>query len=580
MPHHAVVGGESLKPASVAVGILLIGVFVVPLAAMLPQPAAATTITLSNLPPRVVSSIQILQIKNESLVYANFNEELANARKPTNVSIVNTLISPDSDPSVGITYNFSVSLAVTIANPIVFGSWENESGVLTSGGNELLDIQNVTRSYPDYTVPLRLFMGSNYSIDPPVVSTSIPTYTVDEHYTDYTNKSVPAAYGGISYVKELFDHSKYVAAVDIYLGHSDGFRTFAHVAQYTPALIIVIAFLLAVFAIARPAGSKTTDYVQALLTLLLFVPLFAFGLGQLVPQGNSVYLQSWLSLVGFWTGVSLPVVTASTIAVILRQAIGRVGPPSSFGATGAWLISSFSARVKQYSILLLAGFVLFVPSIFFPPVNPPTPILSACNYTEFCSNIATPWGALTSVFMFDGWNNASFFVELGVMFLATNFVYSEHETRGRCKYAFLSMFVCGILPNVILLAIRPNWTIYGSSGVIYSFLGIVMGLSFFNMLPPTFKGLTVGRLKAYYSSSRSLALLSLNAIVFVSLFFFLFTNADLFFSSGPNVNVFAHALGFGFGFFSTYAYRYYTRHSRESGARLLAGHGQTEGDSS
>ena len=114
----------------------------------------------------------------------------------------------------------------------------------------------------------------------------------------------------------LFNDSEYVATFDIYVDHTSGFQTFAQVAYYTPFIIIGISVLLAALAIIRPSRSSGTDYVQAFLTLLLFVPVFSFGVGQLVPQGNSIFLQEWLSSLAFWTALAFVVVAISAALVI------------------------------------------------------------------------------------------------------------------------------------------------------------------------------------------------------------------------------------------------------------------------
>ncbi|MGA2200059.1 MAG: hypothetical protein ABSG45_08995, partial [Nitrososphaerales archaeon] len=47
------------------------------------------------------------------------------------------------------------------------------------------------------------------------------------------------------------------------------------------------------------------------------------------------------------------------------------------------------SRLVYYGLILLAGVVLFAPANFLPPLNPSTPILSACNYTALCASSRT-----------------------------------------------------------------------------------------------------------------------------------------------------------------------------------------------
>jgi hypothetical protein len=298
--------------------LILVGLLTIPCLGSSILPTNAASVTLATLQPKVVTSIDITQI-NTNLVSANFKIELANARKPANVWMVNTLIVPNADP----TETISIGVSISISNPITFDSWSNESGILTSGGLERLEIQNVTASFPHETIELRLWVGSNYSIDDPVVTTSVPTYQVTEHSTDYTNKSIPSTYSGVGYLPELFNSSRHVVAYDIFLSHSGGFQTFADFAYDTPFIIMAIAVILVAFVAKRPVKTGSTDYIQGLLTLLLFVPLFSLGIDQLVPQGNSVFLQQWLGSVAYWTSVSFAVVATFTFVAILRQLVRR-----------------------------------------------------------------------------------------------------------------------------------------------------------------------------------------------------------------------------------------------------------------
>jgi membrane associated rhomboid family serine protease len=216
------------------------------------------------------------------------------------------------------------------------------------------------------------------------------------------------------------------------------------------------------------------------------------------------------------------------------------------------------SRLVYYGLILLAGVVLFAPANFLPPLNPSTPILSACNYTALCASSRTPWGAVTSIFMFDTSNNIGLFADLAVVFLFSNFVYSPQETRRRCSFVVASMYVSGIIPNLLSLVLRPNVQFYGPSGVVYGFLGVVLGLSIFNLFPSKLEGLNFPKLRTYYLNLRNSTLAVLSAVVFVYVFGLFVTNPAAFLSVGPNVNVFAHSLGFILGFASTYIYWYLT----------------------
>jgi len=282
-------------------------------------------VTLTTLPPGVVSVINVTEI-NRTLIYASFHEELRNALKPADVWVVNTQISSSSsDESSDSTngsggLNFAESVTVAVSKPIEFDSWSNQTGILASDGTEQLDIQHVSSNFPNEQISLRLWIGSNDSIDPPIVTTSIPTYQVTEQYTDYSNQSVPSPYRNNSYLPQLFTSCKYVIAIDLYLSHPAGFAEFARVAYYTPALVLGFAVLIVILSIRRPVGAET-DYVQGVVTLLLFYPLFALGIGQFVPTGQSTFLEDWLSSIALITAGSFVGVAICTVIVILRKLV-------------------------------------------------------------------------------------------------------------------------------------------------------------------------------------------------------------------------------------------------------------------
>jgi len=290
------------------ISVLLITVLVGSLFAWPSEPTRASSLT--NLPPRVITSIDITQI-NRSLITAQFNVELVNAIRPADVWMVNTKAEGQPPGTPGI--------YVQIAGPIVFDSWVNSTGTLTSGHTEQLQIQEIATNFPDDSAHIVLFVGSNYSIQEPIVSSSIPTYLVEEHYTDMKSTGLPPEWKSISYLSQLYNDSSYVATFDVYIQHSCGFRTFAYVAYYTPFIVIAIAFLLTVLDMIRPSKKGSTDYIQGFLTLLLFVPIFSFGISQLVPQGDSVFLQAWLSFVAYWTSISFVIIVILTFAVTIRH---------------------------------------------------------------------------------------------------------------------------------------------------------------------------------------------------------------------------------------------------------------------
>ena len=143
----------------------------------------AEAFTLKNLPPRVITSIEITQI-NQSLITAEFNIQLVNANKSADVWIVNTKAEGQPPGTPGI--------YVQISGPIAFNSWVNSSGTLTSGHTEQLQIEKISTGFPYDSAQIVLYVGSNYSIQEPIVVSGVPTYAVQEHYTDVKSGGVPS----------------------------------------------------------------------------------------------------------------------------------------------------------------------------------------------------------------------------------------------------------------------------------------------------------------------------------------------------------------------------------------------------
>ena len=199
------------------------------------------------------------------------------------------------------------------------------------------------------------------------------------------------------------------------------------------------------------------------------------------------------------------------------------------------------ARLPWLVVIGLSGAVLFVPSTFLPPLSPKVPILQTCQYTELCSTRASPWGIVTGLFLYDGWNNADLYLQLLVIFGFANFVLAPDEIRRRSIFTILASFGSAIVSAALWLGFEPASQSFGPSAVVYAFIGVVFGTCIFNIVP---RGRTLNELRKYYSATRAKVLLVMNAFMVSFIACFLAFYPAAFLSVGPHVNVFEHGVSF------------------------------------
>ena len=110
----------------------------------------------------------------------------------------------------------------------------------------------------------------------------------------------------------------------------------------------------------------------------------------------------------------------------------------------------------EYWPLILAGAVLFVPSLVLFPFTNALPPLQMCRTTLLCASGVSPWGVVTSIFIYDSWANFILFAMLVIIFALTHFLVSKQERWRRQKFVIISMFLVAIGLNVVwvLLARR------------------------------------------------------------------------------------------------------------------------------
>lgn len=201
--------------------------------------------------------------------------------------------------------------------------------------------------------------------------------------------------------------------------------------------------------------------------------------------------------------------------------------------------------VKDYKWLIVAGLILFLPSIVIFAVKPT--VLPYCPIKELCSFYPNLLGVFTSIFIYDSWTNifafAIFFVFLwGIELFARDYVRPR-----RADFAAVFMYVAGISANIIDIAYNHNIISFGPSGVVYGFTGIVVSLSLINILLPNWE-----QGKGPITKIENKAYLIINLIVFLFFFVWIFFYPGSFISKSQGVNYEVHGVAFLIGFVGTF----------------------------
>ena len=102
------------------------------------------------------------------------------------------------------------------------------------------------------------------------------------------------------------------------------------------------------------------------------------------------------------------------------------------------------------------------------------------------NSISTPWGIITSNFVYDGFQNVlAIFLFLVFLYL-TNFSFGPKLRKARYIATIVSMFFGGFFANLLwfaeMLQIGSKVTSIGQSGVIYGFWGACFSLFLFDTI--------------------------------------------------------------------------------------------------
>lgn len=216
------------------------------------------------------------------------------------------------------------------------------------------------------------------------------------------------------------------------------------------------------------------------------------------------------------------------------------------------------------SILIIAGLVFFalgwVVSKFFPD-----PVL-------LYSSLRSPWGAVTSNFIYDGWQNALVYSILVAYALGCSAAYTLEQRAYRYRIIVISQFTGGIAASMVQLIIwytrsQAGYS-FGQSGVVYALWGSLSFFLIFGIVADSvnlFQRLRCGP-RLVLGSAPGVRLWRKAVSQFFLITGFLFTFGFLlldpsgFFSAGPGIDSGLHDLSFASGLiltsiFSLFLYR-------------------------
>jgi hypothetical protein len=209
--------------------------------------------------------------------------------------------------------------------------------------------------------------------------------------------------------------------------------------------------------------------------------------------------------------------------------------------------------IREYLPIIIAGMFLFLPSLVLFPVTSSYPnALEMCRQTLLCSARISPWGIVTSLFIYDSWANFVLYAILVIFFILTQFLISEGERRKRQIFLSVVMYIIAIVVNLVWIVLAPSSGTYGPSGVLYAAWGVVSGFALFNGLSLD----QVTRRLRIFSQNRVIRAWAVVNLFTIAVFvLYLGSDTSLFLSESRGVNLFAHGMSFLGGFFATYAYR-------------------------
>ena len=180
------------------------------------------------------------------------------------------------------------------------------------------------------------------------------------------------------------------------------------------------------------------------------------------------------------------------------------------------------------------------------------------------NSLSSPWGAVTSIFIYDGWQNAFSYFFLVFLALCSNAAYLRDRRTRRFQVMIASAFLGAIVGNFVQLilwtATFPTGYSLGQSGVVYAFWGSFSCFLLFDVIFTIANLIQKGRNKRPIAGApvfhgrlrRRLTSTIVLLIAFTLTVGYLVLDPSGFFSAGPGVDSGLHALAYIFGVITTF----------------------------
>lgn len=172
------------------------------------------------------------------------------------------------------------------------------------------------------------------------------------------------------------------------------------------------------------------------------------------------------------------------------------------------------------------------------------------------NSVKTPWGIITSAFVYDGAGNVEYYGLYASVFIASNAAYVRSLRVSRYLVVTGFSLISAIIANLINLGSyalnNPNGFDYGQSGIVYGFIGSMAIFIFFDvafyLLIAIRKAINKSsgfeEIKTVKSKFRKVLTYIFTTISFCLTFVYLLINRSSFFSVGPGVDSLVHAISF------------------------------------
>lgn len=224
------------------------------------------------------------------------------------------------------------------------------------------------------------------------------------------------------------------------------------------------------------------------------------------------------------------------------------------------------AALADYRLLLLEGVIIFGVSVFLPQITLSSEAIQACQKTMLCTNGHTPWGAFTSLFLYDSWENVPAYLAIVLLFIVSSLQVESTERRNRSWFLLAGSFASAVIANFLWMALRPDTYSFGPSGIVYALWGMLFGFTLFDGFV---KCLVAWIQKNWPKNKKELYYAIFNIFVFSIILGLLFLFPAGFLSVQNGVNVFAHGISFYSAFVITLVY-YWLKEGSRKGDHLLA----------